>query len=393
MENPIYSDQQPLSPPPKRKKGGFLKILLIILGVIVLIMLVFFLIGLFSGEGDAPGEAAAFGEASVSGEEDASTTAGQNGKLPAAVDREDWTIMLYLCGTDLESENGLCSLNLAECAQVELPENVNLLFCTGGTGTWQVDFIDSDHIQYHRLYEYGEVETLETLPLASMGDAETLGSFLRYGMEAYPADKYAAILWNHGGGMSGVAFDELHDGDSLSIAELDEAFSMAEADFEMIGFDACLMATLEGAMALSPYGNYMIASEELEPGSGWDYEAILQYIIDTPQASGAEIGKVICDSYYAKCGEWADSATLSVTDLSQIKPLARAFDAMAGEMTLDTADVDKFRTLTQSIAKAENYGGNTDEEGYFNLVDIGDMVLNARSVLSETGEDVLDALF
>ncbi|MCR5235609.1 MAG: hypothetical protein K6E34_00220 [Lachnospiraceae bacterium] len=36
--------------------------------------------------------------------------------------------------------------------------------------------------------------------------------------------------------------------------------------FDFIGFDACLMATVETAYMLSPYADYMIASEEFEPG-------------------------------------------------------------------------------------------------------------------------------
>ncbi|MDO5110844.1 MAG: clostripain-related cysteine peptidase [Clostridia bacterium] len=373
--------------PAPKKKGGFLKVLLIILGVIVLLCLVFFVIGLFAADEE---ETAMSDAPQPAGTQQA---AAQHEAAQPSGDGESWTVLLYLCGTDLESENGMCSQNLWECAQVELPENVNLLVCTGGTAAWQTDFIDPDYIQYHRIFNMGEFETLESLPLSSMGQPSTLGDFLRYGVENFPADNYGAVLWNHGGGMSGVAFDELHDADSLSIAELGEGFSTANASFEFIGFDACLMATLEGAMALSPYGNYMVASEEVEPGSGWDYTAMLDYIAANPQATGAEVGKVICDAYMAKCGAWGESCTLSVTDLSKVQPLAKAFDVMAGEMTLDTGDVNTFRALKQGIARAESYGGNTDAEGYFNLVDIGDMVMNAQSVLADTGDDVLDALF
>ena len=366
------------SQPAPKKKHTFLKVLLIVLGVIIALCLVFFVVCMIP----------AFGAQSTEIEAD-SFVPTQTTHAPG----EKWTLLLYLCGTDLETEYGSCSKNLFECAVAEIPENVNVLVCTGGTQEWQAEFIDPKYIQYHRLYQGGEFETLESLPIASMGDASTLGAFLRYGVENYPADNYGAVLWNHGGGMSGVAFDELYEGDALSLTDLNEGFSQANANLEFIGFDACLMATLEGAMQLSPYAKYMIASEELEPGSGWDYTAMLNFIANNPEATGAEVGKAICDSYFVKCGDSAPSCTLSVTDLSKIEQLAKAFDGMAGEMTLDTGDVDTFRTLTQGIAKAENYGGNTDEEGYFNLVDIGDMVMNAQSVLPQTGDDVLTALF
>ncbi len=89
----------------------------------------------------------------------------------------------------------------------------------------------------------------------------------------YPAEQYDLILWNHGGGaFFGYGFDETTN-DSLTLDELDQAF--ADSPFhdgnklEFIGFDACLMANIETAHTLSPYANYMVASQESEPGSGW----------------------------------------------------------------------------------------------------------------------------
>lgn len=370
---------------PRPRKKSFLKTLLIIFGIIIGVLLIFFIIGMFTGEGpESP---------AVEAESETVPASSYTGKSDPSLENGSWTLMFYLCGTDLESDNGLASFNLSECAQVDIPENVRLLICTGGTEQWQTEGIDNDKINYFRMSGQANFEQLERKPSASMGDAATLAEFLSYGVEEYPSEHYGAIIWNHGGGMGGVAFDELYEGDSLSISELSEAFSKAGAKIELAGFDACLMAALENAVALSPYASYMVASEESEPGTGWDYAALLSYLSDNPGADGADLGKVICDSYFAKCGDYSDTCTLSLTDLSKIEPLASAFDAMASEMTGVTGDIDRFRELSQDISKAENYGGNTDSEGYFNLIDIGDMVLNSKSVLSGTGDAVLDALF
>lgn len=59
--------------------------------------------------------------------------------------------------------------------------------------------------------------------------------------------------------------------------ELDAAFQGAKCDkqpLDMIGLDACCMATLETALVLSPYADYMVASQEMEPSCGWDYTSI-----------------------------------------------------------------------------------------------------------------------
>ena len=54
-----------------------------------------------------------------------------------------------------------------------------------------------------------------------MGDQDTLASFLRYGQENRPAQSYALILWDHGGGpLEGVCWDETSGMDHLSLREV-----------------------------------------------------------------------------------------------------------------------------------------------------------------------------
>ena len=74
----------------------------------------------------------------------------------------------------------------------------------------------------------GDIALVDEQPSASMGSADTLGGFLSWGVAKYPADKYMCLLWNHGGGsVSGVAFDELYDMDSLDVSELAQGVSQA----------------------------------------------------------------------------------------------------------------------------------------------------------------------
>lgn len=82
--------------------------------------------------------------------------------------------------------------------------------------------------------------------------------------------------WDHGGGWTGMGADETNDEDGLGIDEiaqgLDEGMAAAGVStLDLLGFDACLMATYEVASTLAPYADYMVASEELEPGHGWNY--------------------------------------------------------------------------------------------------------------------------
>ena len=326
--------------------------------------------------------------------ESESGTGDASGQQTGA-DIKTWSVFLYMCGTDLETDSGMATLNMEEIMAVSDTGSMNFVMQTGGTEQWQTEGISSGSLQRWELAGSGFLLADEQ-PLASMGDPETLGSFLSWGVENYPADKYMVVFWDHGGGSAaGVEFDQLFDNDSLSLDEIGQGLAAAGITFEMVGFDTCLMASLENAAAVAPYGNYMVASEEVEPGSGWDYTAWLQYAADHPEADGLEIGKAICDSYYIKCDGNGDGAmaTISVTGLSEIPGLVEKFDAMAGEMTGVTSDMSAFQTFVKGVMRTENYGGNNDDEGYTNMVDLGDLALNTENVLTGTAEAVLDSLF
>ncbi len=309
-------------------------------------------------------------------------------------DGDTWTVLVYLCGTDLETNGAFATTNLQEMSLAAQSENVNVLVQTGGTKQWAIDSIDSSKLQRWQVIPES-IELKDSQPLASMGAAETLGSFLKWGVTNYPADKYMCLLWDHGGGsVAGIAVDELNGGDMLDLKELAEGIGMAGVQFELVGFDACLMSTLETAAAITPYARYMVASQELEPGTGWDYTDWLSYLANEPTSDGLAVGSRICDGFYAKCatGGTESMATLAVTDLSKIPALVAAFNNMAAEMKGYTAETDMLRPLTQAIMKAENYGGNNDTEGYTNMVDLGDLTRNAEGVLTETADELLNAL-
>ena len=70
---------------------------------------------------------------------------------------------------------------------------------------------------------------------------------------------------------------------------------MGEKDtFELVGFDACLMSNIETANVVNDYSKYMIASEDLEPEDGWNYEWLSSL---KSESNGEEIGKEIGNRY------------------------------------------------------------------------------------------------
>ena len=136
-----------------------------------------------------------------------------------------------------------------------------------------------------------------------MGDSATLSEFINYANINYPADKRALVFWNHGAGsILGFGADENFSFDGLYLYEMADAFlnSYDGQKFEIVGFDACLMASIEMASVLEPYSNYMVASEEVEPGGGWNYEYYFGALAANPGMTGEELGIAITDGYYEK---------------------------------------------------------------------------------------------
>lgn len=314
---------------------------------------------------------------------------------------QTWAIYWYLCGSDLESWYGCATEDLEEMMAAELPENVQVIIQTGGAMNWSHEGIYPDRIGRY-LYSSDGFVQLEEQPQANMGERETLEQFLRFCSENYPADRTMVLFWNHGGGsVNGAAFDANYSFDSLTIDEFRAAFEAVcggdrnQPAFDIIGFDACLMATIDVANAFRDFGGYLVASEELEPGNGWYYTGWLQDLAENPDLSPEQLGIAICDSYVEGCemAGTADEITLSVTDLSRIDRLLEAYNTLGtAALTGVAEDPALFVSYSRGAANAENYGGNTEEEGYTNMVDLGHLSRNSTLILPDSAVEVLKAL-
>lgn len=306
-------------------------------------------------------------------------------------ENKGWSVFMYLCGTDLESDkNGAASSNIDEILQASLNSNIKYYIQTGGTNNWEDSRINPEKSQRF-IVENGDLLLVDEFELQNMGEEKTFEDFLRYGLENYSSDKNAVIIWNHGGGsMSGVAFDERFNFDSLKLSEMSEAFENVNSKFEFVGFDCCLMSTIETALTLKPYANYMIASEETEPSCGWDYTSFLNYISNNMNVTGKEVGKTICDSYYEKCKiyELDKMATLAVTDLSKLDSFSEKFDDLVEEIYSNIDSISESSFIYKAAGKSEQYGGGSKDEGYSNLIDLVDLLIRIKEKYPKADEMV-----
>lgn len=319
----------------------------------------------------------------------------------ASASGETWAIYWYLCGSDLESDGGAATNDLAEMCEVTLPDDVTVVIETGGASSWQNELVDPDYLERY-VYQGDELECVDQVESADMGDPDTLVDFLNFCQTYYPADHEAVIFWNHGGGsVGGAVYDELYDYNSLKLDEFHQAFekvfnlSTDNPPLELVGFDTCLMATIDTAGTFKDIASYLVASEELEPGCGWYYSGWLGALADNPDMDGAELGTVICDSFIEGCelDDCEDEVTLSVIDLSTVPNLIEMYEKMGREaMEYQAQDPSFFTQFTKAAYKAENYGGNTEDAGYSNLVDLGDLMIQNQELLPESADSLLKAL-
>ena len=308
-----------------------------------------------------------------------------------------WTVFVYLCGSNLESDDYLASTDIEEMMASSANENIRFVVQTGGANDWYYDNIHPDTAQRWVIQD-GEMTEVWSENAVSMGESQSLSDFLRWGVAEYPAANMGLVLWNHGSGsINGVCFDETAEDDALLLKEMDAAlysvYDNMTQPFSFIGFDACLMSAAETAAILATHADFMIASQELEPGYGWDYTTMGNYLAQHPECDGSEIGKVICDSFYEGCREIGEenSATLSVIDLRKMDALLTSFDAYAKELYEMTEHDADFSEIARKISAADNFGGNNRASGYTNMVDLAGLIDAGKSKCS-SAQTALQAL-
>ncbi|MGN0674178.1 MAG: clostripain-related cysteine peptidase, partial [Oscillospiraceae bacterium] len=149
----------------------------------------------------------------------------------------------------------------------------------------------------------------------------------------------------------------------------------------------------ETANILATYSRYMYGSEETEPGYGWDYTAIGNFLGENPSADGAELGRVVCDSFYDDCEELGmeSGATLSVIDLSKIDDIIVSFNDYAKNLYEASEDNSVLSAVVRAVRNADNYGGNNKSEGYTNMVDLAGIV-NSGADYADGADEVLSAI-
>ena len=321
----------------------------------------------------------------------------QSEDLPA--EEKDYTVMIYMIGSNLESRMGNGTRDMLEMEKAELDySRSNLLIYTGGSRRW-AGRVDSD---FNSVLDFSRDQdnrlAARTEGNVDMGLPETLAEFINFCTDNYPAKHYALVFWDHGGGpIWGYGSDELFQSDALQLSEMRTAMkqTMFSKDHKLdwVGFDACLMGSLECMYLWSDYASYYVGSEELEPGDGWDY-AFLKILNETqdPEMVTAQIVENYGKYYEDRKTETFDpDVTLSAVNLAEVNHLVSEIGDFSSLLSAELkkgrySSIQKVRTNTKSFGVLEE--SEEEELYYYDLVDLGDLAEQMSEMYPEESKNL-----
>jgi hypothetical protein len=230
---------------------------------------------------------------------------GFNSAIAQTQPVKEWTVLVYL-----NADNDLYQFGYLNMAQMEAigstPQlNVVVQFDPEPQGMPTTRY----YVTKNPNPVNGKItsQELEKLPETDMGNPKTFSEFLAWGVQKYPAKKYAVIVWNHGNGWQGISYDdnpkshltmtELRSGLEMMNAQISQRSRVRGAQIELLNFDACIMSTLEVAYELKDVARYMVGSQFNEPGEGENYSLFLAPLAAKPAMTGRELSEIMVYQY------------------------------------------------------------------------------------------------
>nr|CRH05347.1 protein of unknown function [Candidatus Magnetococcus massalia] len=299
-----------------------------------------------------------------------------------------WTLMVYIDADNNLEAMGIDDIN--EMERVDLGDDINVVVQIDripgydtSNGNW-TDTRRGDITQDQSSSLIGS--ELESIGEQNMGDPDTLTDFINWSVENNPAQNYGLIIWDHGAGIDGMAWDDsTPNHDYLSLSELTKGLQNSDVEqFDLIGFDLCLQGMAEQSHELADLADVMVASEDLEPGDGWDYTGFLNSLAADSSMDAASLGGAIVDSYGAFYGD----QTLSAIDLSGQDNLVSSINSFYSAVA-DNATNSDWQVMAQARDNATNY----HYDAYRDLGGFMDGVANGTAgEISQTAQAVSSAL-
>lgn len=316
--------------------------------------------------------------------------------------QKEWTFLVYINGHNNLSSFG--DMNIIDMEKVGSSNDVNVVVEWGSMKPINVDPTTGQPESYQsiskRLYiEKSQDPTkvnsqvLQEFDLYDMGSYQNLQSFIKWGVQNYPAKHYFIAVWNHGAGwqrskssnqVNDISFDD-NTGNLITTEQMGTVMSYAKTlighNVDIYGSDACLMQMMEVAGELKDSVDYVVGSQETEPGEGWPYYPFLKSWTENPTLTPIQVSTLLSKEYlkaysvggvyYNPQSTYHSPVTLSVLDMSQIGGIYSAVDHFQKKITqLSSADFLKVRSAAKKSVSFSRY----------DYVDLGNFSLNVSKL-------------
>jgi hypothetical protein len=308
--------------------------------------------------------------------------------LAQSAHTKKWTFIVYMNGDNNLDTFG--DLNLKQMQAVGSSNDVNVIVLRD-----RADQKTSSKIYY---VKKGSSEVVKDFNKnIDMGDYRTMIDLFKFAQEKYPAESYAFDIWNHGAGWGLTSFIpefrdiSWDDGTGHYITTPQMGIAMAEMakmnggkKIDLLGTDACLMQMAEVVNEVAPSVTAMVASEEVEPGAGWDYSVPLKMLTKNPDATALELGDSIAKGYMTTGTSGLQLSVISIDELPVLKEKLDDFaQGLASFDTLSKEQLGKIITQTKGFTMSD----------FKDLIDFAKRVAAAapNSGLKTLALDLIDA--
>ena len=313
-------------------------------------------------------------------------------------------VMEYVVATDLESDRGLASINIEQIrnATKQGPGLTVVLEMGAAERMFTRGMKDGSYARY--TVSDGIIEkVLDLAPTTCMTEKESLEDFIRWTKENYPADRYMLVLWDHGGGLAhGYGSEQLNkradNEEEMPSGEIVEAVRDSGVQFDLIGFDTCLMQDFDLVYGLEPYADYFLASEESESGYGWNYTPGFTALAQNPGISTEEFGtRMIAgfDPYNSvrKHGEADIMSTLSLVDMTYMATAHQKLDALfESEKRAIAKSPENYANISIAASDAYTFNGDSQIDLIDYLCILADMDYKNEIMTDAQYEELIDAI-
>ncbi|HBE89422.1 MAG TPA: hypothetical protein DDW67_09830 [Elusimicrobia bacterium] len=280
----------------------------------------------------------------------------------------EWTIMVFS-----NAKNDLERFLLRDINEMELVgsnKKLNIVVEVGRMDGYDSSDDNWTGVRRYLIQKDGDMskmgsKLIQEMGMTDMGDYRNLAAFGKWAKENFPAKKYMLIVSNHGSGWEkgversvvenkGISYDE-QSGNHINTPQLGAALREI-GKLDVFSTDACLMQMAEVVYEIKDNVDFIVGSEETEPGDGYTYNDFLGPIAARPTMTPQEVGRLTVDAYSDHYDKINQGYTQSLARSSAVGGLLTATNAFADAMMAsgEKALAKSARNATINFAVYEN---------------------------------------